>query len=102
MEQWETYNRIKTAEAKSDLIGAILHSELYERLELHQIVPARENEAWNKFSSNLEKIAGEKYEDISERIMDYGNEREETGFRMGFHVAMRLCMQGLNGGAAAL
>lgn len=36
--------------------------------------------------------------DVEDRAQDFGNEREETGFRIGFHVAMRLCMEGMNGG----
>lgn len=43
-------------------------------------------------------VPDNKRNDVEDRAQDFGNEREETGFRIGFHMAMRLCMEGMNGG----
>ena len=43
-------------------------------------------------------VPDNKRNDVEDRAKDFGNEREETGFRIGFHMAMRLCMEGMNGG----
>lgn len=91
-----------SAEAKSDLIGAIYHSVLYELLGFEKVYTSGEQAAWQKLEEELKKLAGTEdgdrtLEKAGNRAQDFGNEREEAGFRKGFHVAMRLCMEGLNG-----
>lgn len=100
MEQ-ETVQKLRSAEAKRDLVGAIHNSELYELLGFHNKASAAEQETWDMLMKGLEQAAGEKANKVSELAINYGNEREETGFRIGFHMAMRLCMEGLNGGVSA-
>lgn len=102
MEQYEAFNRTREAQAKSDLIGAIYCSELFDLLGLDKNKTSGERDAWQAFTEALENVAGDvpvmEKNGIEDRAQDFGNEREETGFRNGFHVAMRLCMEGLNGG----
>lgn len=92
----------RMAEAKSDLIGAIHNSELFDLLGLDIQWTAGERDAWRAFTEALGNVAGDvpaaEKNGVEDRAQDFGNEREETGFRNGFHVAMRLCMEGLNGG----
>lgn len=97
MEQYETFANIREAEAKSDLIGTIHNSEIFELLGFHRVTTMGEKESWNRFMETLSGAAGQKAEEIGDLAMIYGNEREETGFRMGFHIAMRICIEGLNG-----
>lgn len=90
-----------SAETKSDLIGAIYHSVLYELLGFEKVYTSGEQAAWQEFEEALGRLAGENeggavLEEVGDRAQDFGNEREESGFRKGFHVAMRLCMEGLN------
>ncbi len=103
MEQFEALKRTREAQAKSDLIGTIHNSEVYELLGFHRVMPTREKESWDIFTEALESVTRDipvnKRNDVEDRAQDFGNEREETGFRLGFHMAMRLCMEGLNGGA---
>ena len=47
---------------------------------------------------SLSGESGKRANEIGDLAVVFGNEREETGFRNGFQVAMRLCMEGLNGG----
>ncbi len=98
MEQYEAFKRIREAEAKSDLIGAIHNSEMYELLGFHKVITQGEKESWDNFMASLSSEVKEKVDEIGELAVMFGNEREETGFRIGFHTAMRLCMEGLNGG----
>lgn len=102
MDYMEMSNKKRAAEAKSDLIGAIHNSDVYELMGFHKVTPAREKESWAAFTEALGNVAGDaavnKRNDVEDRAQDFGNEREETGFRIGFHMAMRLCMEGLNGG----
>lgn len=100
MEQYEAFNRIREAQAKHDLIGAIHNSEIYELLGFGSVFTKGEKQSWDELTKNLAKASVEKAREIEELAIDYGNDREETGFRLGFHVAMRLCMEGLNGGVA--
>lgn len=102
MEQYEAFQKIREAQAKSDLIGIIHNSEVYELLGFHRVTNMREKESWDAFTEELKSVAGvapvNKRNDVEDRAQDFGNEREETGFRLGFHMAMRLCMEGMNGG----
>lgn len=98
MEQYEEFNRKREAEAKIDLIAAIHNSEVYERLGFHRITPEREKESWDNFMESLSRAAGENADAVSCLAVAFGNEREETGFKIGFHMAMRLCMEGMNEG----
>lgn len=98
MEQYEAFKRIREVEAKSDLIGAIHNSEMYELLGFHKVITQGEKESWDNFMASLSSEVKEKVDEIGELAVMFGNEREETGFRIGFHTAMRLCMEGLNGG----
>lgn len=98
----EVFAKKRIAEAKSDLIGAIHNSEIYELLDFHRITTTGEKKSWAAFTEALGNVAGEvpvnKRNDMEDRAQDFGNEREEAGFRIGFHMAMRLCMEGMNGG----
>lgn len=102
MDYMEMSTMKRSAEAKSDLIGAIYCSELFDLLGLDNAKTPGERNAWQAFTEALENVAGDvpvmEKNGIEDRAQDFGNEREETGFRNGFHVAMRLCMEGLNGG----
>ena len=102
MDQFEASKKSREAQAKSDLIGAIHNSEVYELLGFHRITTAGEKESWEAFREALGSVAGNasvnKKNNVEDRAQNFGNEREETGFRLGFHTAMRLCMEGLNGG----
>ena len=104
MDQYEESKRRREAQAKSDLIGAIHNSEVYELLGFHRVTSTGEKESWAAFTEALGSVAGDapinRRNDVEDRAQDFGNEREEIGFRLGFHMAMRLCMEGLNGGAA--
>lgn len=103
MNHLEMLNTKRAAEAKNDLIGAIYNSEVYELLGFSKAETTGEKESWHAFTEALGSVAGDasvnKKNDVEDRAQDFGNEREETGFRLGFHMAMRLCMEGLNGGA---
>lgn len=103
MNHMETVKRIRQGEAKSDIIGAIHNSELYDLLGMDIHSTQGEKKSWEAFTETLGRVAGDvpanKRNDVEDRAQDFGNEREETGFRNGFHVAMRLCMEGLGGGA---
>ncbi len=103
MEQYEAFKKAREAQAKGDLIGAIHNSEVYELLGFHKVTTAGERESWEAFREALGSVAGgvsaNKKNNVEDRAQDFGNEREETGFRLGFHMAMRLCMEGMNGGA---
>ena len=68
-----------------------------EPLGEQQTLPEAGNHS-NILMKGLEQAAGEREKKVSEFAINYGNEREETGFRIGFHMAMRLCMEGLKGG----
>ncbi len=102
MEQFEALKRTREAQAKSDLIGTIHNSEVYELLGFHRVTTEGEKESWAAFTEALGSVTGDvpanKRNDVEDRAQDFGNEREETGFRIGFHMAMRLCMEGMNGG----
>lgn len=98
MDQYEAFAQKREAEAKRDLIGAIHNSEIYELLGFHRVTSTREQESWDNFMERLSNAAGEKADAIGDLAVAFGNEREETGFKIGFHVAMRMCMEGLNGG----
>lgn len=98
-----SYEERMKAMAINDLVGYIHGSTLYRDLELESQEVFRETEALQDFTDVLEKITGKiKGGTPAGQLLDaatnYGNEREETGFRIGFSVAMRLCMQGLIGG----
>lgn len=101
-DEWEKFRKFREEKAKSDLIGAIHNSEVYELLGFHEITTAGEKKSWDAFTEALGSVAGDapvsKKNNVEDRVQDFGNEREETGFRLGFHTAMRLCMEGLNRG----
>lgn len=105
MEQYEAFKKLREAQAKGDLIGAIHNSEVYELLGFHRVTTAREKDSWEAFTKALGDVAVgasvNTRNNVEERAQDFGNEREETGFRIGFHMAMRLCMEGMNGGVVA-
>ncbi len=101
MEQYEAFEKIREAQAKSDLIGSIHNSAMYELLGFHKVTTTGEKESWKAFTEALVSVAGNmpinKRNDVEDLAQNFGNEREEIGFRIGFHFAMRLCMEGLNG-----
>lgn len=92
----------RVAETKSDLVGWIYKSDLFNLLDVENNQTKGERETWNAFIETLgsvtENVPVKMRNDVEDRAQDFGNEREETGFRIGFHVAMRLCMEGMNGG----
>lgn len=102
MEQYEAVRKRRKEQARYDLIGAIINSEMYDLLGFGTGMTARESESWAVFSESLENVTGDipvnTRNDVEDAARNFGNEREETGFRLGFHTAMRLCMEGLNGG----
>lgn len=102
MEQYEVLKKVREAQAKCDLIGTIHNSEVYELLGYHKAVTAGERESWEAFTEALGSVAGDvpamRKSSVEDLAQNFGNEREETGFRIGFHMAMRLCMEGMNGG----
>lgn len=91
----------RAAEAKSDLIGWMYKSDLFNLLDVENDQTKGERAAWNAFMETLGSVTGDApvkmRNDVEDRAQDFGNEREETGFRIGFHVAMRLCMEGMGG-----
>lgn len=91
----------RAAEAKSDLIGWMYKSDLFNLLGVENDQTKGERKAWDAFKETLGSITEgapvAKRNDVEDRAQDFGNEREETGFRIGFHVAMRLCMEGMSG-----
>ena len=57
---------------------------------------AAELEANMKLEEALENgISTNKIMDLA---YEYSEEAREAGFKMGFHIAMKLCMEGMNGG----
>lgn len=92
----------RAAEAKSDLIGWLFKSDMFDLLGFDNSTSDGERRAWDAFAEKLKYAAAETPVLERNRIEDlahaFGNEREETGFRIGFHVAMKLCMEGLAGG----
>ena len=102
MEQYEAFNKAREVQTKGDLIGTIHNSEVYELLGFHKVTTAGEKESWAAFAEALGSVAGDvpasRRNDVEDLAQNFGNEREETGFRIGFHMAMRLCMEGMNGG----
>lgn len=102
MEQYEAFKKVREARAKGDLIGTIHNSEVYELLGFHKMTTEGEKESWEAFTKALGDVtvgvSVNTINNVEDRAQDFGNEREETGFRIGFHMAMRLCMEGMNGG----
>lgn len=102
MEQYEAFKKVREDRAKGDLIGTIHNSEVYELLGFHKMTTEGEKESWEAFTKALGDVtvgvSVNTRNDVEDRAQDFGNEREETGFRIGFHMAMRLCMEGMNGG----
>lgn len=103
MEQYKAAMKHMEAEAKCDLVGAIWGSELINLLTLDREDTPDERERWNAFIRELDEAAGTRQFGTAgcraeECAVDFGNARAERGFRIGFHIAMRLCMEGLNGG----
>ena len=107
MEEWYKMDYMgmaekRAAEAKSDLIGWMYKSDLFNLLGVENDQTKGERAAWTAFMETLGSVTGDApvkmRNDVEDRAQDFGNEREETGFRIGFHVAMRLCMEGMNGG----
>lgn len=98
--EYETFQKFKEAKSKGDLIGSIYNSDIYELLGFQKVESIGEKESWNYFMQILSEAFGEreKAEKIGELAVVFGNEREETGFREGFHLAMRICMEGLSRG----
>lgn len=87
---------MKMNEQLSDLVGAIYHSDLYDSFYYKD--PQREVNAWDQLSHALEKIDKkhgfkkdfDEYEEFENLTLNYGSERAETGFRIGFAVALQL------------
>lgn len=101
MDYMEMLSKKRSAEAKSSLLGWLYSSELFDLLDLDKGQTEGERKAWNNFKKTLQSITADapamKRSDVEDLAQDFGNERVETGFRIGFHVAMRLCMEGMNG-----
>ena len=83
--------------AKYDLIGALYESEVMQMLDLHRVESLEEKIAWDRLIDDLTGRVGEKRaNEIGELINIYANASSETGFKSGFHMAMRICMEGLH------
>lgn len=91
------------AKAGSDMIGALYSTELIDTVSsgFHS---DGEHASWEELTKAFEDAAPDAPFITRSRLealaQNFGNDREEAGFRLGFHVAMRLCMEGLKGGAA--
>lgn len=101
LENMKEVNQWRSNQAKQDLIGSIWNSKLIHLLELDRTESKGERLAWEAILQVMEQ-KGMKNEmensPIYDAINHYGNETEESGFRKGFHVAMRLFVEGMNGG----
>ena len=102
MEQYEAFKKLREAHAKGDLIGTIHNSEVYELLGFHKVTTEGEKESCEAFTKALGDVmvgvSVNTRNDVEDWAKDFGNEREEAGFQIGFHMAMRLCMGGMSGG----
>lgn len=103
MNDFDAVSRLRAERARKDLLGAIFNSEVYDLMGFGKAKTEGEREAWEDFIEALEHAVPKgtpvnKRNNVEDRVQDFGNEREETGFRIGFHMAMSLCMQGLNRG----
>lgn len=100
--QYEEFGMKMEAEKMVDLIGTIHNSGIYEIFGFHKVTTERERKSWEVFAKALGSMAGDasdmEKEDVESLALSFGNQREETGFKIGFHMAMQLCMEGLNGG----
>lgn len=97
------YQDMLKAKAGSDMIGALFSTELIDTVSggFHS---DEEHASWEAFTKAFEDAAPDApfitRSRLEALVQNFGNDREEAGFRLGFHVAMRLCMEGLKGGAA--
>lgn len=95
------YEAMMKEKAKSDMIGGIYHTNLIDIVS-NEFESAEENKSWKAFTEALGSVAGDasvmEKDNVESLAVVFGNDREETGFKIGFHIAMRLCMEGLNGG----
>lgn len=93
----EEKNRLKKT-YQEDLIGTLSELHTYVGME---IPDSREGK---RILERIEQFlkAERTSSDVTDKILclfsEYGIAIEESGFRRGFQVAMRLCMEGITGG----
>lgn len=79
---------------ETDLIREIYYLVNEDRKET-----ATEMQADMKLEEALETLEnGISTNKIMDLAYEYSEEAREAGFKMGFHIAMKLCMEGMNGG----
>lgn len=76
-----------------DIVGLLYHSNIFELFYPEE--SKREKTSWKELMKELESSKWDKVE-IEDLIADYGVAREETGFRIGFSLAMQLFLNGYN------
>ena len=91
-------NRMKE-QYQVDLVGVL--SALPNHLGMELWESKEETKIFNKLTEAVQE--GKDSFDVQDTILclanEYGIAAEESGFRRGFQIAMRLCMEGLKGGA---
>lgn len=74
-----------------DIVGLLYHSDILDIF--YQVEPQREKVALSALIKGLESKDKNEIEDL---ITSYGCTREETGFRIGFALALQLFLSGYN------
>lgn len=77
---------------KGDIVGLLYQSNIFELFYPEE--PKKEIEAWKKLEKELEKECNKG--DFEKLVVGYGTAREETGFKIGFSLAMQLFLNGYN------
>lgn len=84
---------------QADLVGTL--SELPDYLGMELWESKEETKIFSKLTEAVQE--GKNSFDVQDTILclanEYGIAAEESGFRRGFQIAMRLCIEGLKGGA---
>lgn len=93
----EEKSRLKE-QYQTDLVGTLSELPAYLGMELWE-----SKEETRVFQKLIEAVQdGKDSYDARDAILclanEYGMAAEESGFRRGFQIAMRLCMEGLKGG----
>ena len=84
---------------QADLVGTL--SELPDYLGMELWESKEETKIFGKLTEAVQE--GKNSFNVQDTILclanEYGIAAEESGFRRGFQIAMRLCIEGLKGGA---
>lgn len=76
-----------------DILGLLYSSDIFNFFYPEE--SKRERAAWKELMKELESSKLDKFE-IEDLIADYGVARAETGFRIGFALAIQLFLNGYN------